>query len=356
VPVAVGAALCLLPARQRVQQLVNRYLYGERDDPYAVVSRVATRLESAGTTEQLLSGLLDALTRALRLPFAAVELRGADGTRRRIEHGQSVEPSARFPLLHQGQDVGELRVGLRSGQPALSSQETTLLRDIARQLAVAASNVVPTEELIRSRERIISAAEEERRRLRGDLHDGLGPVLTAAANKVDAAKNLLSRNPSRADELLITVRSDLTAALADLRRLVYALRPPALDELGLLGALREQLHHAAVPVDLFLPEALPALPPAVEVTAYRIVAEAVTNVARHAGASQCRVSVICTDRLLVEVCDNGPASQTWSPGVGLTSMRERTLALGGHWEAGPTPSGGQVRVELPLTLAESAPL
>ena len=352
---AVGAALCLLPARQRVQQLVNRYLYGERDDPYAVVSQVATRLESAGTTEQLLPGLLDALTRALRLPFASVELRAPDGTSRRIQHGHPVELSAQFPLLHQGQAVGELSVGLRSGQPTLGPRETRLLGDIARQLAVAASNVVLTEELIRSRERIVSAAEEERRRLRGDLHDGLGPVLTAAANKVDAARNLLPRSPSRVEELLVTVRADLTAALADLRRLVYALRPPALDELGLLAALQEQLHHAAVPVDLSLPEALPHLPAAVEVTAYRVIAEAVTNVARHSGASRCRVSIICTSLLTVEVCDNGPARGLWPPGVGLTSMRERTLALGGHWEAGPSPLGGRVRVELPLTLAEGAP-
>lgn len=264
-------------------------------------------------------------------------------------------PTVRFPLVHQGQDIGALAVGLRSGQAALNPRETRLLTDIARQVAVAASNVLLTEALVRSRERIVAAAEEERRRLRADLHDGLGPVLTAAASKVDAARNLTEKDPPRASQLLAAVRTELTSALADLRRLVYALRPPVLDELGLLAALREHLDHAGIPVVLSAPEELPPLPAAVEIAAYRIITEAVNNVTRHSRASTCAVVVGCDNRLTVEIRDDGPPGRSWTPGVGLTSMRERATALGGTWIAGPTPTGGQVHVTLPLSLATAVP-
>ncbi|MBL7500815.1 sensor histidine kinase [Frankia sp. CNm7] len=364
---ALAAAFSLAPARSRVQRVVNRFLYGERDDPYTVVARVAARLESAGSVDALLPSLLDALTGTLRLPRATVELRGDDGSVRAISSGKGREAdrsaratTARFPLVHQGEDIGALVVRLRSGQNALSPRETRLLTDIARQVAVAASNVRLTEALTRSRERIVGAAEEERRRLRRDLHDGLGPTLTAAATKVDAARNLAGRDLPRATNLLADVRHDLTSALGELRRLVYALRPPALDELGLLAALRETLRGAAVPVTLTAPDALPPLPAAVEVAAYRIVTEAVTNVAKHTGATRCEVTIDCAETLTVEIRDDGHASgsegtaTTWTPGVGLTSMRERAMALGGTWSAGPAAGGGQVLVELPLSLAGSA--
>jgi signal transduction histidine kinase len=353
---ALVAAFSLTPARTRVQQGVNRFLYGERDEPYAVATRIAARLEAAGSAEQLLPGLLDALVGALRLPSATVEMRGDDGDLRIISHGGTTAgASVRVPLVHQGTEIGALVVGLRSGQHGLGPGESRLMRDVARQVAVAVANVMLTEALVCSRERIVSAAEEERRRLRRDLHDGLGPTLTAAATKVDAATNLTGKDLARARTMLGAVRADLTTALGDLRRLVYALRPPVLDELGLLGALREQLGHSAVPVTLTAPADLAELPAAVEIAAYRIIAEAVTNVTRHSDASRCEVTIECAHRLTIEVRDDGTAGGTWTPGVGLTSMRERVTALGGTWLAGPTDTGGRVVVELPLSLAGSAP-
>lgn len=349
---ALGAAFSLAPARAWIQRLVNRFLYGERDEPYKVIARLAARLESAGSVQQLLPDLLEAVTGALRLPSAAVEMIGEDGSVRRIAHGDP-RADVRFPLAHQGRDIGALVVGLRSGQSALDLRETRLMEDIARQVAVAASHVMLTEALILSRERIVNAAEEERRRLRHDLHDGLGPTLTAAATKVDATRNLLDKNPPKARDLLDKVRHDLTTALGDLRRLVYALRPPVLDELGLLGALREHLQHTVLPVTLSSPATLPVLPAAVEIAAYRIITEAVTNVTRHASATGCQVTIVCTGQLTLEIHDNGPGDQRWSPGVGLASMRERATALGGTWRAGPTATGGRVFVELPLSLAGS---
>ncbi|MEU6409122.1 sensor histidine kinase [Microbispora sp. NPDC046933] len=343
---AVGAAFSLAPARERFQRLINRFLYGERDEPYALVARIGARLETAGRVEQVLPDLLEAIAGALKLPLAAVELHGS----RRF--GPPADgPVVRFPLVYQGDNIGALVIGLRSGQNALDLRETRLMADIARQVAVAARNVLLTEEVMRSRERIVHAAEEERRRLRHDLHDGLGPVLTAAATKVDAVANLLARDTGKATTVLAAVRKDLTAALEDLRRLVYALRPPVLDELGLFDALREYLRHTAVPVSLRAPEELPDLPAAVEIAAYRIVTEAVTNVTRHAGAATCSVEIGCDGRLTLEIRDDGRHRDSWAPGVGLTSMRERATVLGGTCTAGPTPSGGRVRVELPLNLA-----
>ncbi|CAO5178630.1 histidine kinase [Frankia sp. AiPs1] len=356
VAASLGAAFSLAPARSRIQRLINRFLYGNRDEPYAVVSQVASRLEAAGTVEQLLPGLLEAVVEALRLPWVAVEMRGDHEAARRITHGDDAEraDTIRFPLIHQGRDLGSLVVARRVGQAELDSRESRLMEHIAGQLAAAASNVLLTEDLILSRERIVSATEEERRRLRRDLHDGLGPVLTAAATKIDAARNLARRDLPRADDLLGGVRRDLTTALDDLRRLVYALRPPALDELGLLGALHEQLRHSSVPVTLSAPDVMPDLPAAVEIAGYRIITEAVTNVTRHAHASHCVVSIECGERLTVEIRDDGTARTAWTAGVGLTSMRERVTALGGSWAAEPTPDGGRVRVELPLSLAGSA--
>ncbi len=345
----IGAAFSLLPARQRVQRMVNRFLYGERDEPYAVVSRVGARLEASGTPDQLLAAVLESIVQALKVPYAAVDLHTSAGTVRHAQHGTSVADVERFPLVHQGETLGDLVVARRPGESALAPADRRLLSDIARQVAVAAANVTLTEELVRSRERVINASEEERRRLRRDLHDGLGPALTAAATRVDASRNLLGRDPHQADGLLRQVRADLTGALEDLRRLVYALRPPALDQLGLLGAVREHVRRAPIPVVLNLPERLPELPPALEVTAYRIVAEALTNVARHAGAASCAVSISCNGSLRIEVCDDGPGGGAWHPGVGLSSMRERTVELGGKWAAGPgRDGGGRVFVELPL--------
>lgn len=351
----IGAAFSLLPARQRVQRMVNRFLYGERDEPYAVLSRVGARLEASGSAEHLLAAVLESLVQALRVPYAAVDLHTSAGTVRHVEHGTRAIDVERFPLLHQGDSLGDLVVAPRVGETGLAPADRRLLEDIARQVAVASANVKLTEELLRSRERVINAAEEERRRLRRDLHDGLGPVLTAAATRVDATRNVLRRDPAHADGLLRDVRADLTNALDDLRRLVYALRPPALDQLGLLGALREHSARAGIPVVLHLPPGLPELPPAVELAAYRIVSEAVTNVVRHAHASSCTVSISCDEALRIEVFDDGLANEEWRPGVGLSSMRERTLELGGQWAAGPgRDGGGRVSADFPLRAMDEA--
>ncbi len=209
-------------------------------------------------------------------------------------------------------------------------------------------------ELQRARERLVAAREEERRRLRRDLHDGLGPALAGAALKVEAAENLLGSNPPAASGLLADARAEIQEAVADVRRLVYALRPPALDELGLVGALREQGErlevgeHVRVTVEA--PQNLGALPAAVEVAAYRIALEAMTNAARHAEARACVVRIAVDGALELEIRDDGRGLPSdVRAGVGIASMRERAEELGGTCEVEHGGRRGtRVHARLPL--------
>ena len=149
-----------------------------------------------------------------------------------------------FPLVYQSEIVGQLRVAPRAADEPFTKADKRLLEDIAHQAGIAAHATRLTLDLQRSRERLVSAREEERRRLRRDLHDGLGPILAGQTLKVGAIRNLLTHDPSAADRLLLELGDEMEAAIADIRRLVYALRPPALDELGLVAALRAEAARA----------------------------------------------------------------------------------------------------------------
>jgi two-component system, NarL family, sensor kinase len=203
---------------------------------------------------------------------------------------------------------------------------------------------------------LLHAREEERRRLRRDLHDGLGPTLAAIGLKVDTAVSWVRRDPDTAERLLDEVRRDLTATVADTRRLVRGLRPPALDELGLVGAIKALAEHFSAgettATDISVTaDGLPALPAAVEVAAYRIVQESLTNVVRHARASHCEVSLALDDGALrIEVADDGVGiEQTDRRGVGTEAMRERAEELGGEWSIDSEPEAGtRILVTLPL--------
>ncbi|MDX6485377.1 MAG: hypothetical protein QOF43_530, partial [Gaiellaceae bacterium] len=208
-------------------------------------------------------------------------------------------------------------------------------------------------ELQRSRERLIAAREEERLRLRRDLHDGLGPTLAALVFKVGLIRDSVRVDPARSERLLIELGRETKDAIADIRTLVYALRPPALDELGLVGAVREQAallaETAGLDIVVESPE-LPELPPAVEVAAYRIVIEALTNASRHANASRCDVDLRLADGLELDISDDGVGlADDCRPGVGLRSMRERAYELGGRFDTGRSPAGGTtIHASLPV--------
>lgn len=202
----------------------------------------------------------------------------------------------------------------------------------------------------------MSALEEERRRLRRDLHDGLGPMLTGITYSADAVANLLHSQPAEALEITQALRAEAGAAIAEIRRIVYGLRPSALDELGLIGAVQQQAARLRTPDGRFLtiifdaPDDLSGLPAAVEVTAYRMVVEALTNVARHSGRAEAAAAFRVTDGnlLRIKVSDRGRSAEPWVPGVGIASMRERVELVGGALTLCADGDGATVTAEIPL--------
>jgi signal transduction histidine kinase len=343
----VVLVLLAAPLLPRLQGVVDRAMYGNRSDPSRIVADLG---EYLATDDAGLRGVVVSIRESLRLPWVALR-RGPDLL---ATTGRRPERVAELPLTYGGEPVGALEVGLRAGEQRLSPPDQRVLGTLAAPLAVALHATVVTAELQASRERLVGAREEERRRLRRDLHDGLGPALTGIALTADAAANSV-HDPAHAGELLAALRRDARAALTDVRRVVEDLRPPVLDDLGLVDALRqraEQLSRredgAAVRVRLDAPIEVPALPAAVEVAAYRIATEALTNIARHSRASSAVVTLRYADDLEVAVHDDGPDSGPWAPGTGLQSMRERVAELGGVFHAGPSPSGGEVRACFPL--------
>lgn len=360
--VATGlVAVLFQPLHGWLQRGANRLVYGERDEPYAVISRLGRRLEGALTPDAILPTIVETVAGALKLPYAAIALDGDTGRAVVAAIGTPPPDPLRLPLAYQGEPVGELLLAPRASGEAFSPADRRLLDDLARQTGRAGHAVRLADEarqlaaaLQASRERLVTAREEERRRLRRDLHDGLGPQLASQALTVDAAGLLLERDPQGAAALLREVKAQSQAAVAEIRRVAYALRPPALDDLGLAGALHEAASRYAgtgLAVAVVAPEPLLSLPAAVEVAAYRIAQEAINNVARHARASCCTVTLVPTDgALTVTVADDGVGiSADRRAGVGLSSMRERAEELGGVCLVEPNRGGGtRVAARLPL--------
>jgi signal transduction histidine kinase len=347
--VALGVALLFNPVRMRLQRVLDRALYGHRRDPVRALSHLSARLDAElGSLDDLLTAVRD----ALQLPYTAFRLRG----REVAASGSAAGVLEVIPLAASGAASGELVIGVRTGQSRLGSQDLHVLTVLAIPLGVALRATMLSEELQQSRERIVAAREEERRRLRRDLHDGLGPTLSGVAYATDAARNLTRSDPDTAVDLLARLRGDIGDAIIEIRRLVEGLRPPALDELGLVGALHREAERLSyqeggrpLTVSVDAPPDMPELPAAVEVAAYRISAEALNNAAKHSGAENVRVSITVGEELHIQVQDDGrPGPDGWLPGVGMASMSERAAEVGGRCEAHPGPDGGNVEAVLPL--------
>ena len=346
-------AVLFQPLRGRLQRSVNRLMYGERDDPYAVLSRLGQRLEAALAPDAALNTVVQTVAQALKLPYAEISLKQGDGFVTAASYGYLADERVTLPLTYGAELVGRLKLAPRAPGEEFSSSDRRLLEDLARQAGVAAHAARLTADLQRSRERLVTAREEERRRLRRDLHDGLGPQLAAQTLKVGSARSLYGRDPAAADALLSELETNMEAAISDIRRLVYNLRPPALDELGLDGAIRESAAQYAtkgLKISVDTPQTLPSLPAAVEVAAYRIVQEALTNVVRHAAASECVIRLGLEGELELEITDDGVGlPEDRGAGIGLSSMRERAVELGGTCVVEPSlPEGTRVLARLPL--------
>ncbi|HWM20367.1 MAG TPA: ATP-binding protein [Ilumatobacteraceae bacterium] len=355
---ATGAiALIAEPARHRTQRLVDHLVYGARDDPLGVVQRVVDHV-GADTGDDLLPALVNSLERELRLDAVAIDLVAPGGWQRVASVGPHTVKQREVLLRNRDEVVGRLVVGWTEG-PSIRPRDRQILDQLAGPLGLAVSWVRLAADLRRSSVAVVSAREEERRRLRRDLHDGLGPALTGVSLGMRTAMRQLDRSidagghpPPR--ELLGRLADEIDSVVVELKRIVRDLRPTALDQLGLVGALAEftRKFDGDLEIHLSLPTDGDSLPAAVEVAVYRIVTEAVTNVVRHAKAASCWLTMVTGATVEIDVIDDGVGiGPHASDGVGLTAMRERASELGGAVRfLANTPCGTHVHVQLPAAL------
>ncbi|WP_344862011.1 sensor histidine kinase [Planomonospora alba] len=353
----LAAALCagafFQPLRRLLQRAADRLLYGSRGDPVALAAELRRRLQRADPAEGL-QAALEVLREGLSVTGVAVRLsprpadRASGAPPEEAVSGELGEVAREIRLAWHGEPVGLLLIGPPGVRRLPAAHNERVVAALTPYVADAAHAVRLVGALRRSRERIIATREEERRRLRRDLHDGLGQSLSGMAMSINAARVSLRTSPETAERLLESLRSGMDSVTSDIRHLVYGLRPPALDDLGLAGAVREMAGPEAEVEVRGEPAGLPA---AVEVAAYRIVQEALTNARRHARARTVRVVLELGGPVRVRVSDDGVGvPEERRSGVGLASMRERAAELGGTCVIVSPPEGGTV-VEAVLPLA-----
>ncbi|GCE31035.1 hypothetical protein KDA_65190 [Dictyobacter alpinus] len=363
--IATGCiAILLQPLRNFIQQMINRLMYGERDNPQIVLSRLGQQLEAALSTSTMPQTIVDTVTQALKLPYAALQISYRDkqatvasyGNSQAYQEGQLLH----LPLIAQNETVGELILATRRPNETFTEADKRLLKDFAYQAGLAVQAVRLSADLQRSREQLILAREEERRRIRRDLHDGLAPTLAALALGASTIGDVITIQPALAIDMAKELNQNLLDAIGDIRRLVYDLRPPTLDELGLLAAIHEYIQQQTqtsrgtnIDASIQLPEQLPTLPAALEVAIFRIIQEAFMNILRHAQASHCLLQLTYDEHtgIHLHIRDDGIGLQEQHRiGVGLLSMRERASELGGTCTIANTAAGGtSITIQLPLT-------
>ncbi len=341
-------AVTFHPAHSWLRHRVERWVYGYRSQPDKALRLLADRADAAETAdaETLAASITTVVAEALRVDHVWVDT-GESADSERV---------VRTPLVHRGEQLGDLAVELPPGRH-LAPADVSLLRDLARYAAVLVRSEQQAAQLRDSRSQIVAGREEERRRLRRDLHDGVGPSLAAIVLKLNAAQSRAGE--AERNELLAETRAEVRDTIAEVRRLVDDLRPPAIDEIGLLGAIRQRAAalSGALAVEVIGPDVMPPLPAAVEVAAFRITAEALTNVVRHSAATRCRVGITVNGLFELTVTDNGRGTgRSTGGGVGWTSMRERAAELGGSCTISSRPGGGLVvRAVLPFDHTARAP-
>ena len=350
-------ALAAEPARRRIQRSVDRLVWGARDDPLAVVRHVVD-LVGPDSGNDLLPALVRSLQRDLRFDSVAIDVRRDDGWDRVAQVGPPSGAEHHVALEQQGDVVGRLVVA-SGGRIPVRQRDAQVLAELAGPLALAVGWVRLAGDLRRAGVEIVSAREEERRRIRRDLHDGLGPSLTGVSLGVRTAMRQLERSaggellaPTR--ELLARAADEIDVLVDEVKRIVRDLRPTALDQLGFVEAVTEFARSVSGELDvrISVPRTPLDLPAVIEVAAYRIVTEAMTNVVRHARAMRCWLTITTGDRVDIHVVDDGVGiNGAENEGVGWAAMRERAAELGGTFAVGPNaPRGTHLHVELPVML------
>jgi two-component system, NarL family, sensor kinase len=356
------AALCVTIAV--LNRALQRRLFGARADSDVMIAALSPKTTPVVTDEGGLNAALDALRQALRLAFVHVDLTMPGMTPLSLSRGASRPPDRVIPLYAGKVHVGQLSLAVRPGLEPLGRRDERLLEALGHILASSAYNLGLQQALRRALAEAVTAREEERSRIRREVHDGIGPLLAAALLRTETAMDLPSGSPSQIESLRKLHHLQQTA-LTDLRSLVEGLRPPALDHGGLLSALQQHAELSAGPTTPSSPTVrfeisgdLSILPAAVEVAAYRIAQEAISNATKHAHAQRVTVRLSCRDDgLSVEVDDDGigVAADTNRSGVGLASMTERATELGGWCTNEHSPTGGtRVKAWLPVLIEGSA--
>jgi len=337
-----------------VHRLVDWLLYGRRGDAATASWQMARGLEQLDD-DHAVTGLAASLVDTLKLSYLTVVTEDEGDRTTLVELGEPGLRSTRFPITHAGHTLGELSA--RRRHSPLDVRDQRLLQAAAAQIGVVLHAIRLAGQLQLAREDLVISREDERRRLRRELHDGVGPTLAGIGLGLDATISALPTDIPRAQGLLSDLRTDITGLIEAVRLVVDGLRPPLLDEVGLVGALTQQANGFAALTGwaITLESApLPSLPAAVEVAAFRIGSEALTNVARHAHATRCDIQLDIRDAsLVIEISDNGSGGAHLGSGTGLTSIRDRATELGGSARIESTDDGTTLHVELPLTATRS---
>jgi signal transduction histidine kinase len=357
---AATVAALLQPAERLAQRGVTRLLYGRRDEPYALLTGIGRHLGGGRDPLSVLPDIAAAVVDGLKVPYAAVRIMAEDGSlNTAAEHGRWAGEPERFVMTAHGRRVGELLIAPRRVGTHFPSADVRLLQAVAAQTALLAVELRQAVALRVARDRLVIAREEERKRLRRELHDGVASSLAGTRMLSDAVRRTVSRDGS-APALLDALAADLDVAIGEIRGLIDGLRPAALDN-GLYAALVAMTDRASthdLTVQLVVDGSLSDIPAAVEVAVYRIASEAVANTIKHANACTCTVTIRTDERHLeVEVVDDGhgddgrPGAASGAPtssGIGLGSIRERVEELGGRVTIGRDPAGTRVEALLPL--------
>lgn len=343
---SVGVAAGFQAARVRLQIVVDHLLYGVGRDPWVALADLGRRMETALSPDDVLPDLAASIATAFGAGVV-VELAMPVGMREVARAGRFADRgrTSTWPLIHQGERVGTL-TALPPATAPFRPADLAALANLAQQAAVAAYGVRTSLELRRSQAELVAAVEDERRRLQHELHDGLGPTLAGVALGIRAARNQNARYDGQddGDKLLARLTEEVEAGVEEVRRIVHGLRPTALDQIGLVAAVRAYADRCSTDelvVTFEVVGEIPLLAAATEVAAYRIAVEAITNVVRHAQARSCRVRLRGDGELMVEVDDDGAGfGDEVIAGVGLSSMRDRTMSVGGRLLIDGAPGGG----------------
>ncbi len=347
---AAVTGLLLHPLGVRLNRGVDQMFYGDRADPARVLEATASGLREGVDLAEVPGRVCQVVVESLRLGSAALVLGGDSAETPLAVAGTPAGPATELPMRHRGEVVGALRVTARPGEPGLTARDAEILAVVCDQVAPAVAALGLSERLQHSRAALVTAREEERRRLRRDLHDGVGAVLAGVRLQVETAQSLVS-DPA-AGGLLRSAATGVATAVEDLRSITDDLRPAALDDLGLAAGLHGLANRMATPgtvitVEVHLDGALPA---AVEVACYRIAGEALANAVRHSGAHRVTLRADATTSwvsLQVEDDGSGLPEKARADGLGLASMRQRAEEIGGRLAVTSTSTGTLVHAELP---------